>query len=68
LRSIKNGGILGVVRFLLSRIKGESAQSVTIKSDECSAEERVRLVVNQLEAAPGFSWSAGRASRFAEED
>ena len=36
-------------------------------SDECSAEERVRLVVNQLEAALKNVKSAGRASRFAEE-
>ena len=55
-------GILGSVRFLLSRVNGDA--HVRDREATTGVEERVRLVVNLLEAALKFVRASG-ASRFA---
>jgi hypothetical protein len=62
LRSVENNGILNGVRFLLSRVNGDA--HVRDREATTGAEERVRLVVNLLEAALKFVRASG-ASRFA---
>jgi len=62
LRSFENNGILKLVRFLLSRVNGDA--HVRDREATTGVEERVRLVVNLLEAALKFVRASG-ASRFA---